>query len=350
MLARTRQRKEQLEVSNLSPLASFSARSKGRAREEEPDRYRTCFEQDRDRILHSKSFRRLANKTQVFLAPEGDHFRTRLTHTLEVGQISRDCASALGLNTDLTEAIVLGHDLGHTPFGHIGERALSQAMRDYRSAECGEEVHGFLFRHAEQSVRIVEVLEKGGRGLNLSFETVDGIKNHGSAGNPSTLEGKIVQLADRIAYVTHDIDDAKRAGLLTEADIPTIYGEVLGHSSSERIETMVEDLIETSADADDICMSEGVFAALLGLRSFMFKEIYTSGDAKSEEPKAYSMLITLFNYYLEHMDEVPNEYKLRAEDSQDVQIADYISSMTDRYAIRMYKELFVPKAWAGGLD
>lgn len=328
----------------LSRYAAFADASRGRRVPEKPDRYRTCYQQDRDRILHSKSFRRLANKTQVFLAPEGDHFRTRLTHTLEVAQISRDICRALLLNEDLCEAIALGHDLGHTPFGHAGERALQRAKAKVLGVSLGSAAEKALFLHNEQSVRVVEHFERGGKGLNLTFEVLDGMVCHAQNRVAKTLEGQVVAKADRIAYVNHDIDDAIRAGLLSEDKLPKDACKILGNSSSERIQTLVEDIIQYSWDKDSIDMSPLVRQALLELRGYLFQNLYLQGDAKSEEPKAEQVVGALFDYYYKHPHEMPAEY-LRESSKIEVQVADYISSMTDRYAIRVYKELFVPKAW-----
>ena len=342
-----REASERREHEVLSPDATFSDASRGRERKETPDVFRTCFQQDRDRILHSKSFRRLANKTQVFLAPEGDHYRTRLTHTLEVAQVACAIAGPLGLNVDLTEAIALGHDLGHTPFGHAGERALRVARANYRGIEPGTKDATDLFRHNEQSVRICRLLEKNGQGLNLSLEVLDGMCCHTGPLAAMTLEGRIVARADRIAYVCHDIDDAERAGLLRESMLPAEACEVLGGGASARIETMVHDVIATSAVEGDIAMSERVWRALTQLRSYLYANLYETGDAKSEEPKAERVVQSLFTYYVTHPDEVPDEYTLH-DDPIDVQVCDFISSMTDRYAIRMYERLYVPRGWGLG--
>ena len=344
----TRQDVEALEHAVLSPDASFADQTRGRERPEAPDPLRSCFQQDRDRILHAKSFRRLANKTQVFLAPEGDHYRTRLTHTLEVAQVSCAIARALGLNADLCEAIALGHDLGHTPFGHAGERALRQARALYRGVEPGTPEADDLFRHNEQSVRMVRLLERDGQGLNLTFEVLDGICCHTGPLQATTLEGRIVARADRIAYIAHDIDDAERAGLLSEHDLPPETREVLGNSASQRIETMIQDVVETSAQEGDIGMSQRVWQAAAQLRSFLHANLYEQGDAKSEEPKAERVLLSLFSYFVNHLDEVPGEYRMH-DDAPDVQVADYLSSMTDRYAIRMYERLNVPRGWGAAL-
>ena len=337
----TRAELELAERERLSPDATFASDSLGRRVPEEPDALRTCFQCDRDRILHSKSFRRLAHKTQVFLAPEGDHYRTRLIHTLEVSQVARSIARPLGLNEDLTEAIALGHDLGHTPFGHVGERALSHALARHRGEPEGA---GRLFAHNDQGARIVDLLERNGRGLNLSREVVDGIRCHTGPCRARTLEGRVVALADRIAYVCHDIDDAERAGMLRESDLPAESCERLGSTSSERIETMVHDVVSMSSRSGDILMSEGVWGAMMSLRAFLFERLYSRGDAKWEEPKAYAMLVDLFEYFAAHPDEVPAEYRLH-DDPLDVQVADFVSGMTDRYAIRVYERLKIPRSW-----
>mgnify|MGYP000848650194 FL=1 len=338
---------ERREHELLSLYANFADRSSGRQHPEEEDFLRPCYQRDRDRILHCKSFRRLANKTQVFLAPEGDHYRTRLTHTLEVAQIARTISRALGLNEDLTEAIALGHDLGHTPFGHCGERALSRAMACYRGIDSNSDEGRFLFRHNRQSVRLVECLEKDGRGLNLTWEVRDGILCHTGSQRAQTLEGRVVACADRIAYVCHDIDDAERADLLTERDLPQRPRELLGGSSSERIDTMVRDICAGSAEAGDIRMSDDVWKAMMELRSFLFESLYTKGDAKEEEPKATRMIELLFGYLVNHLDEVPDEYLKHDSDHPDVQVADYVSGMTDRYAVRVFEDLMVPRSWKG---
>lgn len=335
------------EEESLSAQAAKSSRTRGRDMPEEEDFLRPCYQRDRDRILHCKSFRRLANKTQVFLAPEGDHYRTRLTHTLEVAQIARTISRALGLNEDLTEAIALGHDLGHTPFGHCGERALSRAMARYRGIDPESEQGRYLFRHNKQSVRLVEFLEKDGRGLNLTWEVRDGILCHTGSQRAQTLEGRVVACADRIAYVCHDIDDAERAGLLTENDLPQRPRVLLGDSSSERIDVMVRDICAGSAAAGDIRMSDDVWDAMMELRSFLFESLYTKGDAKEEEPKATRMIELLFDHLVNHLDEVPEEYLKHDSDHSDVQVADYVSGMTDRYAVRVFEDLMVPRSWKG---
>lgn len=330
-----RERQEEFERIYLSPYASLSVNSKGRRREEEECSMRPVFQRDRDRILHCKSFRRMKHKTQVFLAPRGDHYRTRLTHTLEVSQIARSISRALRLNEDLTEAIALGHDLGHTPFGHAGERVLN-------------EIVPFGFRHYEQSVRVVTMLENDGNGLNLTEEVIDGILNHSSSRMPSTLEGKVVRLSDKIAYVNHDIDDAIRGGIISESDLPSYYTDVLGTSTRIRLDTLIRDVIANSEDRPDIHMSPDMEEALLGLRAFMFKNVYTNPRAKGEEKKAQDLLRTLYEYYLEHTGDMPNEYQYLMWKDQvppEMAVCDYISGMTDQYAIGLFEELFVPKSW-----
>jgi dGTPase len=320
----------------LSPYAVRSRDSRGREREEMPDPLRTCFMRDRDRIIHCKSFRRLKHKTQVFLAPEGDHYRTRLTHTLEVSQISRTIARALRLNEDLTEAVALGHDLGHTPFGHMGEEAL-------------QGLTSTPFQHNRQSLRVVEKLEYGGKGLNLTWEVRDGILGHtGKSPPPATLEGRIVRIADRIAYVNHDIDDAIRAGILKEEDLPASTSQVLGRHHSLRINTLVKDMVEESRGSDHIRLSPRVTAALDELRAFLFDRVYIGSVAKEEEGKAVTMLRSLFAFYLEHPEEMPAEFQ-GGEDDLRVRVCDYIAGMTDRYAHRKYDEHFVPSGWTGKL-
>lgn len=344
MKVRDRRDLERSERERLSADASFADASRGRRTPERPDPLRTCYQCDRDRILHSKSFRRLAHKTQVFLAPEGDHYRTRLIHTLEVAQVARSIARPLGLNEDLTEAVALGHDLGHTPFGHVGERALSHALARWRGLDPDAPGSAGLFAHNEQGARIVELLERDGAGLNLSWEVVDGIRCHTGSRRTSTLEGRVVALADRIAYVCHDIDDAERAGVLSESDLPAGPRDALGASSSERIETMVHDVVTRSAEAGDVSMSEPVWDAMMSLRHYLFENLYSRGDAKWEEPKAYAMLEDLFDHFVTHLDEVPSEYRVH-DDEPDVQVADFVSGMTDRYAIRLYEKLKIPQSW-----
>ncbi|HXF37158.1 MAG TPA: deoxyguanosinetriphosphate triphosphohydrolase [Actinomycetota bacterium] len=327
-----RERTEELERETLSDRATLAAASKGRERPEPPDPLRTCFQQDRDRIVHSKAFRRLKHKTQVFLAPEGDHYRVRLTHTLEVAQIARTAARALRLNEDLVEAIALGHDLGHTPFGHLGEQALSPFL-------------GRPFRHSEQSLRVVDHLERDGRGLNLTWEVRDGIVNHPwSMPVPATLEAQVVRFADRIAYVNHDIDDAIRAGVLSGSDLPAPALSVLGRTHGRRIETLVTDLVDASAQAPEVRLSEPVAEALDVLRDFMFERVYLRGDARQEQDKAVALIRALFAHYLDHPEEIPEEYH-RAPGDLATRVADHIAGMTDRYALRVYEELFLPQGW-----
>lgn len=331
-----RQEAEELELQLLSPYAALSKNSKGRMREEAPCDIRPIFQRDRDRILHCKAFRRLKDKTQVFLAPLGDHYRNRLSHTLEVTQISRTVAKALRLNEALTEAIALGHDLGHTPFGHCGEKALNAA------SNCG-------FVHSEQSVRVVEVLENNHRGLNLSQEVIDGIRNHQSSGKPMTLEGAVVQICDKIAYINHDIDDAIRGGVLQHSDIPAEFTEVLGNTVKERLDTMIHDLITNSKDKPVISLSAEVGLAVKELRKYMFRNVYLNDRAKKEEPKAELMLSTLYHYYMEHFDALPDSFILpykASGDTRDRIICDYIAGMTDQYAIRAFESIYVPSGWS----
>ena len=316
--------------------ASFADHSKGRVVDEEKCDIRTEFQRDRDRIIHSKSFRRMKHKTQVFLAPGGDHYRTRLTHTLEVAQIARTIARALLLNEDLTEAIALGHDLGHTPFGHAGERALSRYTRK-------------PFLHNEQSVRVVEHLERDGRGLNLTWEVRDGILNHKTSCNPSTLEGQIVRLSDKIAYVNHDIDDGIRAGILKESMLPKECTDVLGHSTRDRINNIIHAVVMASRESDVIGMPEHVERALTDLRKYMFQYLYTNPVAKKEEEKAVKVIDLLFKTYMENPDMMPEEYIRyisQGEDKETV-VCDYIAGMTDNYAVERAKEYFIPKRWMG---
>ena len=330
-----REQLELREMDYLSPYATKSKESLGRKREETECDIRPVFQRDRDRILHSKSFRRLKQKTQVFLLPKGDHYRTRLTHTLEVSQNARTIAKALRLNEDLVEAISLGHDLGHTPFGHAGERALNEL--------CPQG-----FKHAEQSVRVVECLEKDGQGLNLTKEVLDGILTHQTASEPMTLEGQVVRLSDKIAYVNHDIDDAIRGGILSEADIPPKYRMILGNSTKERLNTITHDVIINSMDKPNVQMSEEVHEAMQGLRKFMFENVYKNSVAKQEESKAIEMVRKLYFYYYEQLDKLPNEYLRRMElygDSKEQVICDYIAGMTDNYAVKVFQEIFIPESW-----
>jgi dGTPase len=326
------ERTEQIERETLSPHAVLAAESRGRERPEPPDVVRTCFQRDRDRILHSKAFRRLKHKTQVFMAPEGDHYRVRLTHTLDVSQIARTVARALRLNEDLTEAISLGHDLGHTPFGHLGEQALTPFL-------------GSPFSHSEQSLRVVEHLENDGRGLNLTWEVRDGIVHHPwSMPPPSTLEAQVVRFADRIAYVNHDIDDAVRAGVLEQGELPGEPLDVLGRTHSARVNTLVLDLIEQSDGKPDVRLSEPVFRALGELRDFMFAEVYLREGAREDHEKAVKLLRELFEYFLEHPEHLPPEYH-RAPGDLPTRVADHVAGMTDRYALRTYERLFLPRGW-----
>lgn len=331
-----RENLEQFELEYLSPYASFSRNSKGRLKEEEQCDIRPVYQRDRDRILHSKSFRRLKDKTQVFMSPEGDHYRTRLTHTLEVSQNARTIAKALRMNEDLVEAIALGHDLGHTPFGHAGERAL-------------DEVCPYGFCHSEQSVRTVDLLEKRGAGLNLTIEVRDGIKNHQTKGNPFTLEGKIVRFSDKIAYIHHDMDDAVRAGILKEADVPAEIGEVIGYTTGERLDHFIHDLITTSYEKNDIQMSEPVAKAMAQLRRFMFERVYQNREAKSEEKKAEVLVQTLYDYYRRHLELLPEDFIRLVErgEARERVVCDYIGAMTDRFAVARYEDIYIPRYWCG---
>lgn len=332
-----REEQEKREHLIFSPYASFSDESRGRDRDEEPCPMRTIYQRDRDRIIHCKTFRRLKHKTQVFLAPEGDHYRTRLTHTLEVAQIARSIARALNLNEDLTEAIALGHDLGHTPFGHAGERTLNSLCP-------------MGFAHYKQSIRVVEFLEKDGQGLNLTWEVRDGILNHRTSGNPSTLEGKAVRLSDKIAYINHDIDDGIRAGILKESDIPSEYTDVLGNSTKERLNTMISDIIMNSIGKNDLVMSEPVRKAMTELRKFMFESLYLNPTAKSEEAKADKLITELYRYYVANTDKLPDTYKrfiTEFDERPEQVVCDYIAGMSDQYSISNFQEIFVPKAWKG---
>ena len=327
-----RERTEEIERRTLSDRAVLAVDSKGREREEAPHSLRTAFQRDRDRIVHAKAFRRLKHKTQVFIAPEGDHYRVRLTHTLEVAQIARTAARALLLNEDLTEAIALGHDLGHTPFGHLGEAALTPFL-------------GRPFRHNEQSLRVVDYLENDGAGLNLTWEVRDGIVNHTwSMPPPATLEAQVVRFADRIAYVNHDVDDALRAGVLSPEELPEGAVKTLGFSHSDRLDTLVGDLVEASAEGPEICLSDEIFGALDALRDFMFHRVYLRDDARAEQEKAVAMVRALFSYYLEHPEDIPAEYH-HAPGDLPTRVADYIAGMTDRYALRTYEQIFLPQGW-----
>lgn len=347
-----REKIEEMEKETLSPYATLSVNSKGRERDEEQCDIRPVFQRDRDRILHCKSFRRLKNKTQVFLSPKGDHYRTRLSHTLEVSQIARTIAKALRLNEDLTEAIALGHDLGHTPYGHCGERALNEVYKEFfpEKALALEKEGREFFVHSEQSVRIVEKLEKDGQGLNLTWEVRDGIRNHQTEGTPHTPEGAIVRLSDKIAYVNSDIDDAIRAKLLTEDDIPRELSRVLGNNVKARLNRMIHDVITSSEGSPEIKMSPEIFGAMKDLRSFLFNHVYKNPEAKGEEVKADLMIKELFRYYIHHPDEIPSKYfnyESTKGDSKERIICDYIAGMTDSFACHKFSEYFVPQSWDG---
>ena len=320
----------EIEDKYLSPYAQKSAQTKGRKRPITPCNIRTDFQRDRDRIIHSKAFRRLKHKTQVFLAPEGDHYRTRLTHTLEVSQIARTIARALRMNEDLTEAIGLGHDLGHTPFGHAGERALSARMKDFGG-----------FRHEAQSVRVAEVLEN----MNLTEEVLNGICNHSRRGDPSTIEGKIVRLSDQIAYLNHDVDDAIRAGVLGARDLPASVLEVFGDTHGKRIDAMISDIIVSSYGKPTVSPSERAIAVTEEFRDFMFERVYFSPVAKAEEGKVDNVVLFVFDHFLRNRDEIP-EYIREASDLPERQVCDYISTMTDNYLVRTFERIYVPKGWA----
>ena len=314
-----------------SPYAAFSEKTKGRAREEEACPMRTEYQRDRDRIIYSKAFRRLKNKTQVFFSPEGDHYMTRLTHTLDVAQVARSICRVLDLNEDLAEAIALGHDLGHTPFGHTGERILNR-------------LNPKSFRHNEQSLRVVDVLENDGAGLNLTYEVRDGIVEHKKSGNPHTLEGKVVSLSDRIAYLNHDIDDAVRAGIFTEKDLPREAVEILGGTSRERINNMIFSILRHSGGKDDVGMEEEYRAATECLRKFLFDRVYDDLAAKKEEARAGEMISAMYCHYKSNVDALPGFYRsLLDRYDADTVVSDYISSMTDRYAVYSFEEIYVPK-------
>ncbi len=323
------------EKQNLSEFACLSSATRGREKYCVPCEIRTEFQRDRDRILHSQSFRRLMNKTQVFLAPTGDHYRTRMTHTLEVTQIARIIARGLRLNEDLTEAAALGHDIGHTPFGHAGEFAMQKCFDP-------------KFTHYKQSLRVVEVLENNGEGLNLTWEVRDGIVNHTGKNMAATLEGVIVKFADRIAYINHDIDDACRAGILSPEDIPKHLRYVLGETHSERINTMVSSIITESTGKPKIAMQDATQAATDELREFLFEHVYRNPVAKGEEAKAQEMLMRLFDHYQKNPDKLPLIYKANVERDGAARCAcDFVSGMTDRYAIEAYGDLYIPKVWRG---
>lgn len=319
---------EQREKNTLSPLACLSCNTRGREKPYTPCDLRTEFQRDRDRIVYSKAFRRLKHKTQVFIAPLGDHYRTRLTHTLEVSQIARTISRALYLNEDLTEAIALGHDLGHTPFGHAGERALA--------ALCPSG-----FRHNAQSLRIVKYLE-GGSGINLTYEVMDGILNHVGENMPYTLEGKVVRLSDKIAYINHDIDDAERAGILTQESLPKECTKVLGESHGKRIDTIVRDCINNSNN--EIALSQEVDEAVKELEDFMFENVYIKSEAKKEEKKVYGVVQNLYEYFINNMELLKDEPGFGTV-GDEITVCDYISGMTDIFCIYKYNELFVPESW-----
>ena len=325
-----RQRLEQQERDTLSPYATRSGETRGREHPVTPDDMRTEFQRDRDRILHCKSFRRLKGKTQVFLSPQGDHYRTRLTHTLEVTQVARTIARALRLNEDLAEAIAMGHDLGHTPFGHAGEDALNRILPGG-------------FEHREQSRRVVEVLERGGQGLNLTLEVRDGIEHHSGKVRPQTLEGCCVHLADRIAYINHDIDDAIRAGVLKSQDLPAHAIRVLGDTHGERINTMIKSVVRQSMDRDEVAMEPDKWDALLELRAFMFERVYSRDWAANECQKTRHIVTELVGYYMEHPGQMPNEYlEIAYREGTQRGVCDYVACMTDAYAVKTYQKLFIP--------
>ena len=329
-----RERTERNEAALLAPGACLAVHSRGRRRQEEPCQMRTCFQRDIDRIVHSKAFRRLKHKTQVFLQPEGDHYRTRMTHTLEVTRIARTIARGLGLNEDLTEAIALGHDLGHTPFGHAGERVLNEIMPGG-------------FSHNDQSVRVVDVLEKEGDGLNLTWEVRNGILCHSGDRLAETLEGQLMWYADRIAYINHDIEDAMRGGIIYPMDIPIHLQQALGFRKSQRINTLVSDVIQASEGHDTVRQSDKIGGYMGELRGFLFQAVYRNPMAKGEEGKAQDMLRNLFDYYTDHPDELPPDFQdIRAREGVERAACDYIAGMTDSYAVEKYKEHFIPRAWA----
>ena len=324
---------EKREYDYLSCYAMKSAESKGRVRPEEKCDIRTEYQRDADRIIHSKAFRRLMHKTQVFLSPSKDHYRTRLTHTLEVSQIGRAIARGLCFNENLTEAIALGHDLGHTPFGHTGEAVLNEICE-----------HGF--KHNEQSLRVVDIIERE-RGLNLTYEVRDGILNHTSKGNAETLEGKIIQYADRIAYINHDVDDAIRAGVLSNDMLPKEYISVLGSTHSKRINNMIFNILENSENTNDIKMSEDFYNAMIGLRKFMFDNVYLSKNVKKEEDKSKGVVKTLYEYFLNNIDKLPEEYLNMLEKyGKSRVVCDYIAGMTDGYALKVFSRYFIPSGWS----
>lgn len=320
-----REQTEEREEKFLSPYATLSKNTKGRREPCDLCTVRTEFQRDRDKIIHSKAFRRLKHKTQVFISPEGDHYRTRLTHTLEVAQIARTVARALSLNEDLVEAIALGHDLGHTPFGHAGERILN-------------EICPYGFKHYEQSIRVVEDLEK----LNLTYEVLDGIANHAGDNTAQTLEGQIIKFADRIGYVSHDIDDAERGGIIKAEDVPKKYRDVLGNTHGERIDTMVGAIIEASYGKNEVKMTENIEECMMGLREFLFENVYKNPKAKGEESKTVGIIKSLYEYFTENPNDLPDDYRT---DDIPRSVCDYIAGMSDRYAMIKYREIFIPKVW-----
>ena len=331
-----REELEAREQTLLKDPRSWSINSQGRERAEEESDMRTCYMRDRDRILHCKSFRRMKHKTQVFLAPEGDHYRTRLTHTLEVSQIARTISRVLQLNEDLTEAIALGHDLGHTPFGHAGERVLA------RKSPYG-------FTHESQSVRVVSKIENGGAGLNLTYEVRDGIANHSMSAMPATEEGKVVRLADKIAYINHDIDDAVRAHIISEDELPLEPRKVLGFSFRERINGLVHNVIQTSARAGSVQLSDDYLKAMMDLRSAMYRSVYIGSEAKKEEKKAEDMIAALYDVFIsdpeKYLPALSLEKLVRGEEKSEILVCDYIASMSDNYAMQLFTDLFIPKRW-----
>ena len=330
---RMREMREELEELMLSPYAVRSAESQGRVRPEEPCVMRTAFQRDVDRILYSKAFRRLKHKTQVFLHPDGDHYRTRLTHTLEVSRIARTMARGLQLNEDLTEAIALGHDLGHTPFGHAGERALNEIFSEG-------------FRHYDQSLRVVDRLEKNSRGLNLSYETRMGIHHHTIGAEGDSLEARVVRIADRVAYINHDADDAVRGGILKAGELPGEVLQILGRDLTERIDTIVRDVVAQSRERDDIVMSKPVAGAVLAFRAFMFDQVYHNPTAKGEEVKVEGILRGIFRHYMASPQKLPEDYRrLIDEDGLERVVCDYVSGMTDKFAMDVYSDLFIPVSW-----
>ncbi|WP_350344759.1 deoxyguanosinetriphosphate triphosphohydrolase [Proteinivorax tanatarense] len=332
-----RQKLEDKEKSTLSKFACLSINSQGRGSDDIPCDIRTCFQVDRDRILHSKAFRRLKHKTQVFISPESDHFRTRLTHTLEVAQIARTMAKALDLNEDLAEAIALGHDLGHTPFGHAGEQALNS-------------VTPFGFKHNIQSIRVVSKLE-GEKGLNLTKEVLDGIKNHTGEKVPFTLEGQLVKIADRIAYINHDIEDAITAKIINESDLPFRPIKILGYSKSSRIDTLVKDIIICSRDQVEIQQTLEIKKSMNELREFLFNKVYLNSPAKTQEHKAKNMITQLYHLFLQNPQKMESKIhkNLFDTDNMERKVCDYIAGMTDRYIVTVYKQHFIPSGWSVNL-